>query len=78
VLSFGSCKKLDVVIAGLLSGSCKKLEAVIAGLLFVNRIVLLDVFGLQKACTPKTKALQLVEWKNMIHTRNAMSALIVL
>jgi hypothetical protein len=59
--SFGSCKKLNVLIAGLLFGSCKKLEVVIAGLLFVNRIILLGVFGLQKACIPKTNALQLVE-----------------
>jgi hypothetical protein len=44
--SFGSCKKLNVVIAGLLSGSCKKLEVVIALPLFVNRIVLLGIFGL--------------------------------
>ncbi len=60
MLSFGSCKKLKVVIAGLLSGSCKKLEVVIAGPLFVKRNVLLGVFGLQGACTPKMNALQLV------------------
>jgi hypothetical protein len=46
--SFGNCKKLDVIIAGLLFGSCKKLEIVIAGLFFVNRIILLGVFGLEK------------------------------
>ncbi len=77
-LSFGSCKKLYVLIAGLLSGSCKKLEVVIAWLLFVNWIVMLGVFGLWEACTPKTNALQCVEWKNIMYTRNAMSALIVL
>jgi hypothetical protein len=44
--SFGSCKRLDVVIAGLLFGSCKKLEVVIAGPLFVNRIILFGAFGL--------------------------------
>ncbi len=56
-------------------GSCKKLEVAIAGPLFVNWIVLLGIFGfLWEACTPKTNALQLVEWKDMIHTRNTMSA----
>ncbi len=70
-----SCSKC----AGPLCGSCKKLEVAIAGPLFRNRIVLLGIFGLLwEACTPKTNELQLVEWKNTIHTRNAMSALIVL
>ncbi len=56
--------------AGLSFGSCKKLEVVIAGLLFVNWIVVLGVFGLLwEACTPKTNALQLVEWKKRIRTR---------
>jgi hypothetical protein len=52
-LSSGSCKKLDVVIVGLLSGSSKKLEVVIAGPLFVNRIILLGVFGLQKGTSER-------------------------
>jgi hypothetical protein len=52
----GSCSKC----AGLSFGSCKKLEVAIAGLLFVNRIVLFGIFGLQETCTPKTNALQLV------------------
>jgi hypothetical protein len=75
-LSFGtgSCLKC----AGPSFGSCKTLEVVIAEPLFANRIILLGVFGLQKACTSKINALQLSELKNMIHTRNAMSALIVL
>ncbi len=61
--------------AGLPCGSCKKLKVAIVGLLFRTRIVLLDVFGLLwDACTPKKNALQLVEWKDMIHTRNTMSA----
>ncbi len=65
--------------AGLSFGSCKKLEAVIAGPLFVNWIVVLGIFGLiWEACTPKTNALQLVEWKERIHTRNVMSAKFVL
>ncbi len=38
-----------------LFGSCKKLEVVVAGPLFVNWIVLLGIFGLlREACTPKT------------------------
>ncbi len=61
--------------AGLSFGRCKKLEVVIARPVFVNWIVLLGIFGLlQEACTPKTNALQLVEWKDTIHTRNMMSA----
>jgi hypothetical protein len=44
--SFDSCKKLNVVIPGLLFGSCKKFEVVIAGPLFVIRTVLLGIFGL--------------------------------
>ncbi len=76
-LSFGSCKKLEVIIAGplLRTGSCLKC----AWLSFGSRIVLLGVFGLLwEACTPKTNALQLVEWKNTIHKRNVMSEWIVL
>jgi hypothetical protein len=48
--------------AGLSFGSYKKLEVVIAGQLFVNQIILLGVFGLcQEGGTTKTIALQLVE-----------------
>ncbi len=54
-LSFGSCKKLEVVIAGPLSetescllsfGSCKKLEVVIAGLLSGKESCLIVEAGL--------------------------------
>ena len=42
-------------------------------------IVLLGVFGcLWEACTPKMNALQLVEWKERIHTQNSMSEKFVL
>ncbi len=59
-LSFGSCKKLEIIIAGplLRTGSCLKC----AGLSFGSRIVLLGIFGLlREACIPKKNALQLVE-----------------
>ncbi len=69
-LSFGT----ERCFARLSFGSCKKLNVVIAGLLYGNKIVLLGFFGLWEACTPKTNALQLVKWKNTIHTRNTMSA----
>ncbi len=65
--------------AGLSCGSCKKLGVAIAGPLFRNRLVLLGIFRLLwEACTPKMNALQLVEWKNLIHTKNMMRVLIVL
>jgi hypothetical protein len=41
-------------------------------------LILLGVFGLWNACTPKMNALQLVEWKERIHARNVMSAKFVL
>ncbi len=76
-LTFGSCKKLEVIIAGplLRTWSCLKCTE----RSFWSRIILLGIFGLiWEACTLKTNALQLVEWKNTIHTRNRMSAKIIL